>query len=287
MRCPYHPEKAVTFAIPTSAHDGEGWYVWLSDCCGLPAWLCGEGELHPMEARFCRSHGEPRPHPQRMAHEVLGTRAPRLLECPLPIPPMADGLSTPALAGDVLVYLTERRQVVAVDLTGDAFVVLATDVLQASLRLDAGLVRAGLRIASGVRYLAWDARDLREALDDFGQVAAVPSGGAGSSMLGLPHDNHRLHVGAGLVRLVVEHDPVEGPLAEVYRSVTGLWPGPWLIRRTANPLGPEVRDIDLRPADLWQVPVPVPGGVLILGAVRTSGERQATGAILLPTVRGT
>lgn len=283
MRCPYHPETAVTLTLPASAHDGEGWYAWLGACCGLPAWVCPEGELHPMEARYCRTHGESRPHPERMVHEVFGGRAPRLVERPLPIPPMADGLSTPCLVGEVLVYLSEKGQLVAVDMVKDAFSFLATDVLQASLRLDAGFVRAGLRIASGVRYLAWDARDLRDAMGDYGRVTPHPTSGAGSSLLGLPHDNRRLHVGAGLVRLVVEHDPVEGALAETYREETGLWPGPWLIRRTANPRGPEVRDIDLRPADLWQVPVPVPGGLLLLGAIR-SAERLATGALLLPTV---
>ncbi|MCA9568582.1 MAG: hypothetical protein KC656_12105 [Myxococcales bacterium] len=284
MRCPYHPEKAVSVDIPATAHDGDGWYAWLSDCCGLPAWRCAEGELHPMEARFCRSHGEPRPHPERMVHEVLGHRPPRLVQRTLPLPPMGDGLSTPCLVGDVLVYLTEKRQIVAVDMCSDASVFLATDVLQASLRLDAGYIRAGLRIASGVRYLAWDARDLRDALGDYAEVSAVPSSGAGSSLLGLPHNNTRLHIGAGLVRLVVEHDPVEGELADVYRKATGVWPGPWLIRRTANPSGPEVRDIDVRPADLWQVPIPVPGGVLVLGAMRADG-RLATGALLVPTVR--
>jgi hypothetical protein len=283
MRCPYHPEKTVAAEFPRSAVDGEGWYLWLDDCCGLPVWRCPEGELHPMEARFCRTHGEGRPHPERLAHEVLDVRRPRMLERALSLPPMADGLSTPCLVGDVLVYLTEKGQLVAVDMCSDDSIFLATDVLQASLRLDGGFVRAGLRIASGIRYLAWDARDLRDALGAFGEITAVPSSGAGSSLLGLPHNNTRLHLGAGLVRLVVEHDPVDGPLAELYQKVTGTWPGPWLIRRTANPLGPTVRDIDIRPADLWQVPVPVPGGVLVLGAMRVDG-RQATGALLVPTV---
>lgn len=284
MRCPYHPDKTVTFEVPPSAVDGDGWYGWPLGCCGLPVWRCAEGELHPMEARFCRTHGEGRPHPERMAHEVLDAALPKLIQRALPLPPMADGLSTPCLIGDVLVYLTEKRQLVAVDMCSDASLFLATDVLQASLRLDAGFVRAGLRIASGIRYLAWDARDLRDALGEFGEVTAVPSSGAGSSLLGLPHNNTRLHLGAGLVRLVVEHDPVDGPLADVYRKATGVWPGPWLIRRTANPLGPTVRDIDIRPADLWQVPVPLPGGVLVLGAMRFQG-RTATGALIVPTVR--
>lgn len=284
MRCPYHPETTVTVEIPASRRDGEGWTTWLTDCCGLPAWMCAEGELHPMEARFCKLHGEPRPHPERMVHEVIGGPRPTLVQRTLQLSPMGDGLSTPCLAGDVLVYLTDKGQLVAVDMCSDASVFLATDVLQASLRLDAGCVRAGLRIASGVRYLAWDVRDLREALYSFAEISALPSSGAGSGLLGLPHDNTRLHVGAGLVRLVVEHDPVDGELASLYRNHTGVWPGPWLIRRTANPLGPDVRDIDIRPADLWQVPVPVPGGVLVLGVVRDGG-RQLSGALLLPTVR--
>lgn len=260
---------------------------WLQGCCGLPAWVCPEGEIHPVEARFCVFHGEERPHPERMAHERKGAAVPRprLVRRALELAPMADGLSTPCLAGNVLVYLTEKNRLVAVDLASDAHALLAEDILQASLRLERGEVRAALRIASGVRYLAWDVRDLRDAIADYREVSARPTGGAGSNLLGLPHNRTRLHMGAGLVRLVVEHDPVDGALAEIYREVTGSFPGPWLIRRTANPEGIPVHDIDLRPQDLWQVPIPIPGGVLLMGVLRVRGA-TVSGALAVPNVMG-
>ncbi|MEZ4316074.1 MAG: hypothetical protein R3F61_01155 [Myxococcota bacterium] len=248
-------------------------------------WVCPEGDLQPIEARYCVSHGEERPHPERMAHEVGLSAPPRLVRRPLELPAMSDGLSSPCLAGNVLAYLTEKGRLVAVDMASDATVFLADDVLQASLRLERGMIRAALRIESGVRYLAWDVRDIRDALADYAEVSGKPTGGAGSNLLGLPHNRTRLHVGAGLVRLVVEHDPVEGELAEVYHDVTGSWPGPWLIRRTANPQGPPVHDIDLRPQDLWQVPVPIPGGILVLGVARVNGE-FLTGALAIPNLGG-
>jgi len=286
MFCPYHPGQPVTLALPPDALGAEGINTWLSGCCGLPVWICPEGELQPIEARYCVSHGEERPHPEKMAHEMGLVPAPRMVRRALELPAMSDGLSAPCMVGNVLVYLTEKGRLVAVDMVSDAAVFLAEDVLQASLRLERGMVRAALRIESGVRYLAWDVREVREALAEFTEISGHPTGGAGSNLLGLPHNRTRLHVGAGLVRLVVEHDPVDGALAEVYKEVTGSFPGPWLIRRTVNPQGPPVHDIDLRPTDLWQVPVPIPGGVLILGVVRAFGEVIA-GALAIPNLGAT
>lgn len=256
---------------------------WLDGCCGLPAWVCPEGQLHPIEANFCTLHGEERPHPERMLHERLGGRPPRVVRRSLELMPASDGLSTPCLAGNVLVYLSDTGRLVAVDMASESTVFLAEDVLQASCRIDRGWVRAALRLQSGVRYRAWDVRDLRDGLADYTEVDSTASGGAGSNLLGLPHNLTRLHMGSGLVRLVVEHDPVEGQLAETYKETTGVWPGPWLIRRTANPRGPAVHDIDLRPQDLWQVPVPIPGGILVIGAVR-AGSAVVSGALAIPTL---
>ena len=254
---------------------------WLDGCCGLPAWVCPEGRLQPIEAHYCVTHGEERPHPERMVHERLGGDVPRVVRRALELQPASDGLSTPCLAGSVLVYLTETGRLVAVDMASEATVFLAEKVHQASCRIDRGLVRAALRLDVGVRYCAWDVRDLRDGLSDYTEVDASNSGGAGSNLLGLPHNRTRLHIGSGLVRLVVEHDPIEGPLAEMYKETTGVWPGPWLIRRTSNPRGPAVYDIDLRPQDLWQVPVPIPGGILVIGAVRAGGV-LVSGALAIP-----
>lgn len=254
---------------------------WLDGCCGLPAWVCPEGRLQPIEAHFCGIDGEERPHPSRMVHERLGGSAPRVVRRALELSPASDGLSTPCLAGNVLVYLTETGRLVAVDMASEATLFLAVDVHQASCRLDRGMVRAALRVDAGVRYCAWDVRDLRDGLAEFTEVDAIQSGGAGSKLLGLPHNRTRLHMGSGLVRLVVEHDPVDGALADLYKETTGVWPGPWLIRRTANPDVAPVNDIDLRPQDLWQVPVPIPGGILVIGAVRAGGV-LVSGALVIP-----
>jgi hypothetical protein len=104
-------------------------------------------------------------------------------------------------------------------------------------------------------------------------------------LLGLPRDRTRLHQGAGMMRLVVEHDPVPDEQADRYERITGVAPGEWLIRRTPNPEGPLVPQPDLRPQALDQVPVPVPGGVFLLGRLRWYG-RTVSGALLVPTVAG-
>ena len=281
--CPYHTDQPANIHIPESARDGGGWNGWLSGCCGLPAWVCPRGVLQPIEAHFCVLHGEPRPHPERMVHEVLGGERPKIVRRSLELAPASDGLSSPCIAGNILVYLTETGRLVAVDLLAEGTIFLAENVLQASLRLDCGLITGALRIDEGVRYLAWDVRDLREALFEYQKANGTTTSGAGSHLLGLPHNNTRLHVGSGLVRLVVVHDPIEGKLAEIYRQTTGVWPGPWLIQRTLNPHAEPMIDINLRPQDLWQVPSPVPGGVLLLGSIR-SGGALVSGALLLPTV---
>ena len=89
-----------------------------------------------------------------------------------------------------------------------------------------------------------------------------------------------------MMRLVVEHDPVPPDDAAGYRAAAGCEPGEWLIRRTPNPEGPAVPFPDLRPTALHQVPVPVPGGVFLIGRVRWFG-REVAGALLVPTVAGT
>lgn len=287
MRCPYHPDRAAGIPVPPMLADGDGWIGWLSDCCGLPAWCCSEGALLPIEAQYCTFHGCPRPHLGRVVHEVAGPAArPAILERPLELAPLADGSSTPCLAGNVLAYLTEAGRLVAVDAGGDATLFLAARVQAAALRLDAGRIVGALRTETGIRYVAWEVREIRDALR-LGEpgVRSAPATGAGANLLGLPRDGTRLHLGSGLLRIVVEHDPLDGPESDAYHRVTGVEPGPWLIRRFPNPDGPPLHHPDLRPQILHQVPVPVPGGVLLLGQLRWHG-RTVGGAVLVPTSGG-
>ena len=292
MRCPYHPHQPARISTPeaTSGAD-EGWIGWLEGCCSLPAWRCPHGDLHPADAAFCTFHGCPRPPLSRVAHEVAwGPRGmrdatpPSLLERTLEVPPQTDGRSTPALAGNVLVYLARDGRVVAIDLGGNRHIVLVHDVDVAAMRLVGGEVVAALQSRGSVRYLAWSVADLRDALvlgvDD---IAATASTATTVHLLGLPLERTRLHQGAGMLRLVVEHDPVPDEMAELYEAVTGCPPGPWLVRRTPNPAGPRVPHADLRPQTLHQVPIPVPGGVFLIGQVRWFG-RNIDGALLIPTV---
>lgn len=293
MTCPYHPDEAAEIVVPAAFDDGGGWLGWISGCCGLPAWRCPQGALLPMEARFCTFHGCPRPRMDRMAHEVAlaaglgrGVQLPPLIQRALELPPLADGSSAPCLAGNVLVYLTEGGRLVALDAGGDATLFLAAQVRSAALKVEEGRIVGALRTGSGVRYLAWDVRDLRDALREGGAVVPpVPAPGTQVHLLGLPRDEGVLHQGAGLLRLEVSWDPVSDDAAAVYRKVTGAAPGPWVVQRIANPLGPSVHHATLRPQLLHQVPVPVPGGVLMLGQVHWLGN-TAAGALLLPTVGG-
>lgn len=293
MRCPYHPERSATISLPSAhADDEDGWLGWLEGCCGLPAWRCPQGALLPMEAKYCTYHGCARPNPGRVAHEIAATGPrpdvprPTLIARALELAPAADGASTPCLAGNVLVYLTDGGRLVAVDAGGEASLFLAAQVQTAALRVDGLQVVGALRTEAGVRYLAWEIRDLREALrTGSGAVRPAPTTGTGANLLGLPRDRSRLHQGSGMLRLVVEHDPVDGEAAGIYRKVAGVEPGSWLIRRLPNPDGPPIHHPDLRPQVLHQVPVPIPGGVLVLGQLRWFG-RTATGALLVPTVGG-
>jgi len=292
VRCPYHPHQPARIPAPEAASRPEdGWIGWLDGCCSLPAWRCPYGDLHPADAAYCTFHGCPRPELSRVTHEVaLGRNGlrdvtpPDLLERTLEVPPHTDGRSTPALAGNVLVYLAGDGRVVAVDMGGEQRVTLAHDVDAAAMRLVGGEVVAALQAAGAVRYLAWAVADLRDALvlgvDD---IAARPSTATTVHLLGLPQERTRLHQGAGMLRLVVEHDPVPDEQAELYESVCGARPGPWLVRRTPNPNGPRVAHPDLRPQLLHQVPIPIPGGVFLLGRVRWFG-RNLEGALLVPTV---
>lgn len=279
MRCPYHPEQPARIGAPDGAFLG-----WLEGCCRLLAWRCEQGALHPVEAQYCTYHGCARPRPGRVAHEVDAAVArPGLVQRSLEQPPSRDGRSTPALAGNVLAYLAEGGRLVALDFGGSGRLLLASGVLAAALRVRGGDVIGALQVEGGVRYLAWDVRDLRDALRT-GAVAApreVPP--TGVHLLGLPTDRTRLHQGSGPLRLVVEHDPLPEEVAEPYRQATGVQPGDHLVRRAVNPAGPPVPFPDLRPQVLEQVPVPVPGGIFLVGQIRWAG-RNVAGALLVPTV---
>ncbi len=293
MNCPYHPKEDAALEVPAGLQDGGGWVGWLDGCCGLPAWRCEQGALLPMEARFCVYHGCSRPRLDRVVHEVAagsglyrGARQPALIQRALELGPNPDGASSPCLAGNVLVYLTENGRLLAVDVGGDAAIFLAAQVRAASLRVDAGRVVGALRTGAGVRYLAWDVRDLRDALRE-GETVVPPTPAPGTHvhLLGLPRDEGALHRGSGLLRLEVWWDPVPDEVSTLYQRVTGTAPGPWRIHRVTNPLGPEVHHPDMRPQVLHQVPVPIPGGVLLLGQLRWLGH-TAAGALLVPTVGG-
>ncbi len=292
MRCPYHPHQTARILVPDGVADPEaGWIGWLQGCCSLPAWRCHFGDLHPADAAYCTYHGCSRPSLSRVSHEVssgrLGLRdvpPPALLERALELPPNQDGRSTPALAGNVLAYLAGDGRVVAADMGGERAVTLARDVEAAALRLVGGSITAALQASGSVRYVSWLVSDLRDALMvGSDEVPALPSTATTVHLLGLPRDRTRLHQGAGLLRLVVEHDPVPDDEAERYEEVCGSPPGQWLVRRTTNPTGPKVAYPDLRPQVLHQVPIPVPGGVFLLGQLRWFG-RVALGALLVPTV---
>ena len=293
MRCPYHPMQPARMLIPEGVSGDTGWLGWLDGCCRLPVWRCPQGEIHPVEAAYCSSHGCRRPPLGRVAHELAhgptGQRdlaLPSILVRHLDVPPSADGLSSPALAGNVLVYATNDGRLVAVDMGGDRTLVLASGVDSAALRVVGGEVVGATRGEGRLRYLSWSVEDLREALaSDSHGLLPTETAATSVHLLGLPRERTRLHQGTGMMRLVVEHDPVGDDEAELYRAVTGSSPGEWLIRRTPNPEGPPVPYSDLRPQELHQVPVPVPGGVFMLGRLRWFG-RVVSGALLVPTVAG-
>ncbi len=293
MRCPYHPHQTARFTVPGGRDDEVGWLGWLEGCCGLPAWRCGLGELHPVDAAWCTYHGCQRPPLSRVAHEVANgpsggrdVAPPSLLVRSLEIPPNADGRSTPALAGNVLAYVSADGRVVAVDMGGERSVVMAERVDAAALKVVGGDIVGALHGPTGLRYPAWSIDDLRIALaTDVPTLWGRATNAVAVHLLGLPRDRTRLHQGAGMMRLVVEHDPVPDEQADRYERITGVAPGEWLIRRTPNPEGPLVPQPDLRPQALDQVPVPVPGGVFLLGRLRWYG-RTVSGALLVPTVAG-
>ncbi len=293
MNCPYHSHQAAAIDVPAGLEDDTGWIGWLDGCCGLPAWRCPQGALLPMEAAFCVYHGCPRPRMDRMVHEVGAAQGlvdsdkqPALIQRTLELAPNPDGLSSPCIAGNILVYLTENGRLVAVDIGGDATIFLAAQVKAAALRVELGRVVGALRTGAGVRYLAWDVRDLRDALREGASVVSpVPAPGTQVHLLGLPRDEGVLHQGSGLLRLEVAYDPAPDEVSATYRKLTGSSPGLWVVRRIANPLGPPVHHSDMRPQLLHQVPVPIPGGVLMLGQLRWLGN-TAKGALLVPTVGG-
>lgn len=281
MHCPYHPHQAILVDLPEHLQDGNGWIVWPTGCCGVPVWRCPEGLLHPLEARFCTHHGCERPPAARVLHEVYGASLPGLVHRRLELEPAHDGQSTPALAGNVLIYLTRKGRLVAVDLGGSGATYLADGIEQASLRVERGQVVALLRSAGSVQSMSWDSRDLREAVEDGSSAQAERWSGASTSLLGLPVGGGRLHLGSGLVRLIVEDDPVPPIAQDAYQRVTGVRPGRWLIRRTHNPSAPTIHLPDLRPQRLDQVPVPVQGGVLLIGQLRYRGV-SVEGAMVVP-----
>ncbi len=255
-------------------------------------WRCPYGDLHPIDAQFCTFHGCERPPPGRVAHEVASGQggrgdvaAPGLVQRVLEQAPAADGKSTPALAGNLLCYLAEGGRLMALDLGSSGRLLLTAGVQACTLKVRGGDVIGALAIEGGIRYLAWDTRDVRDGLRSGSPVAPREIPPTGVHLLGLPQDRTRLHQGTGPLRLVVEHDPLPDDVVELYQSAHGVPPGEHLIRRNRNPLGPPVPHLELRPQVLRQVPVPVPGGTFVLGQVRWFG-RNLDGALLIPTVAG-
>ncbi len=292
MRCPYHPEGVVRLPVPVDARGDAGWIGWMEGCCSLPAWRCPHGDLHPIDAQYCTYHGCERPPPGRVTHEVAAgpggrgdVAAPGIVQRALDQLPAADGKSTPALGGNVLCYLAEGGRLLAIDLGSSGRLLLTSGVQACTLKVRGGDVIGALAIEGGIRYLAWDLRDLRDGLRTGTPLAPREIAPTGVHLLGLPSDRTRLHQGTGALRLVVEHDPLPEELVELYQAVNGTPPGEHLVRRTGNPLGPKVPHLELRPQVLRQVPVPVPGGTFVLGQVRWFG-RNLDGALLVPTVPG-
>jgi hypothetical protein len=291
MNCPYHPGRQADIPIPVEDEEQSGWLGWMEGCCGLVAWRCDQGELLPVEAQFCTFHGCERPRVNRVAHEwspgdgqPRRVRAPSIIQRALELAPMGDGRSTPCLAGNVLVYLTDSGRLVAVDAGGEATLFLAAQVKAAALRLEGGTVIGALQTDAGVRCLSWEVRDLRDGLRRNGIVQPTPVKTTSTHLLGLPRDRTKLYQGSGPLRLIVEHDPIEDEdLLATYQKIAGVSPGSWVIARTPNPDGPTIYHPHLRPQHLNQVPVAVIGGVLVLGTVRTLAGSVA-GALLIPNV---
>ena len=212
----------------------------------------------------------------------------RLLHRDLAQVPARDGRSTPVLAGNVLVYLADTATLVATDFRpepGPALPLLE-GVEEATMTLHRGSVVAAVRTEHGLSYLGWSVLGLRRALAADRPVEAPHSI---DPLLvhprRLPSGRGRVHHGMGTLRLVVEHDPVTGPLAALYERSVHAPPGPYLLRRAANPKQGSALRTHLRPQLLHQVPVPVPGGTLVLGRLRWFGESME-GAMLVPTVQG-
>ncbi len=159
-----------------------------------------------MEALFCTYHGGERPHLGRVTHEIAAGpagqgAAPGLVRRGLEQAPSPDGRSTPALAGNVLVYLTEAGTLLCVDFGGTGRMVLASGLEAATPRLRGGEVIGALSGDGGVRYLAWGGRDLRDALRlGRGNVAPRSIEATGVHLLGLPSDRSRPHPGTGRSR---------------------------------------------------------------------------------------
>ncbi len=269
---------------------------WLTGCCGLPAWRCGQGSLHPMEAEYCPVHGEPRPPWHKVAHEADelwqgGGPEVDLRVRRLDPPPRIDGASAPALSGNVLAYVTEAGEVVVVDFRRYAARLrLVEGVRAAVLVVSGGELRAALHLDSAAprRWVAWELADLRAALraprpprdprpiDPMAVPAIALPQAAGAPT------SARLHWGTGARRLIVEHDPVVGPVATVYTDTTGGQPGEYLVRRP--PCGTTGKEWQVRPQDLYQLPAAVPGGTLLMGRIRWFGD-HVDGALVLPHLR--
>ncbi|MBX2797398.1 MAG: hypothetical protein KTR31_07020 [Myxococcales bacterium] len=287
MFCPYHPEVSAELEVPGDRRD-VAWIGWLHACCHLPVWRCGQGVLHPIEARFCTAHGCRRPARDQVVHEALPSQgAPAAVAQALAHPPSSDGRSTPAVAGNVLAYLTDAGAVVAVDFgrRSDAQepLVLMSGVRAASLQVRRGLVVGAILTHTGFRYVGYDIRQLRDTLRR-GLSAPEPLAvdERWVHLRTLPEGRARVSHGRGALRLVVEHDPVQGKAARIYRGLVGEDPGPFLVRRSAGTRDAQ-RFVAHRPLRLLQVPVPVPGGTFLLGRVRWCGA-VSRGAVLLPTL---
>ncbi len=298
MRCPYH-DRPVEFVVPERKLRAASWWGWLDDCCGLPAWRCGKGDLHPVEAKRCPLHNCSRPGDEMVNHEVARknaedavsavVRAPAVVYRELPSPALEDSRCSPCFAGDLVVYLAETGALVLVRIGGGgrSHAVLLEGVSRAHLTLEGGAVAARLDVEGQGQQLLWGVRKLRRALRS---EHTLPEPQRGTVDVGweLPAVGQSLRVAQDGLALMVDATPLRGLeggwTPRRHAELKGRPPGRYhLSVAPANDV-PPVGGFGIRPARLHQVPVPLPGGFGFLGAHDVKGAERK-GVFFVPSVR--